>query len=534
MAHRGRNWRWLRTLLVIPLIVGCQREPAVSPPYVKLTASPARPYNGEYVALTWSSKDATSCDASGDWAGPKATSGTENSEALVKRSRFDIVCRGPGGSSTATVRLDVASGPPAHAFPVHVDPQGRALVDQDGRPFLIHGDAAWSMIAQLRDEEIETYLDDRRRRGVNTLLINLLEHKFSDNAPADIAGVPPFKQPGDYRTPNDAYFARANRVLQRAEERGFLVLLAPSYLGFDGGPEGWYAEMTRNGPEVLRAYGRYVGERFAQRQNIVWAHGGDFNPPDRRLVSAIAQGIREVLPTALSTAHCAPETAAFDYWSGEDWLGVNSVYSYKDVRKATEAQYARPGGAPLFLLESHYENTPGIDGRHIRAQAYYGLFAGASGQVFGNHPIWHFGGPGYYKVNTTWQAALASRGSSDMTHVWRLMTSRDWWKLRPDRDRSVLKNLLPFWGDRAIATVASDRSFALVYLPKSFALKIDLRALAGPEVRVSWFDPSDGGYRSAASSPLSADGTRTFESPGRNAVGDEDWVLILDSAGRTP
>ncbi|MGA2656509.1 MAG: putative collagen-binding domain-containing protein [Verrucomicrobiota bacterium] len=40
------------------------------------------------------------------------------------------------------------------AFPLRVSENGRHLVDADGRPFLVIGDAAWSLVAQLNEENI--------------------------------------------------------------------------------------------------------------------------------------------------------------------------------------------------------------------------------------------------------------------------------------------------------------------------------------------------------------------------------------------
>jgi hypothetical protein len=62
----------------------------------------------------------------------------------------------------------------AHAFPLAVKRGKRYLVDAAGRPFLIQGDTAWSLIAQLTREDVVLYLDDRRARGFNTLLVNLI------------------------------------------------------------------------------------------------------------------------------------------------------------------------------------------------------------------------------------------------------------------------------------------------------------------------------------------------------------------------
>src|SRR5207302_10367783 len=110
----------------------------------------------------------------------------------------------------------------------------------------------------------------RRARGVNALVVNLIEHRSADHAPRDRAGDPPFTAPGDFATPGEAYFAHVDRVLARAAAAGMVVLLAPAYLGDRGGDEGWYAEIRRSGPDKLRGYGRYLGARYRSAPNLVW------------------------------------------------------------------------------------------------------------------------------------------------------------------------------------------------------------------------------------------------------------------------
>jgi hypothetical protein len=442
-------------------------------------------------------------------------------------------------------------------FPLHVEPGKRYLVDAAGQPFLIQGDAAWSLIADLTREQVDLYLDDRRARGFNTLLVNLIEHRFSTNPAANAYGGRPFRGRAfeaitglaawlprriahygtsvaslfaDYTAPNDAYFAHADWVLRRAAEKGFLVLLAPSYAGWHGGSQGWYRAMVANGPDRLRQYGAYLGRRYRDFTNILWVQGGDYNPPDKDLVRAIVEGIREFDPQALQTAQGAPGKSVIDYWRGEPWLQVNNVYTYEPVYAPALEQYARPGRMPFFLIESAYENEHGITERRIRTQAYQAVLCGAAGQIFGNNPIWHFHGPGLFSAPVTWQQALDSPGARSMTRLRELMATIPWWLLKPDIDHAFLVDGLGPKDARAVAARASDRSFALLYLPTSRDITVDLGQLAGPVVAVRWYDPTDGQFLTVGGSPFSASGLLRLQ-PERasNSSGFDDWVLVLES-----
>jgi hypothetical protein len=458
----------------------------------------------------------------------------------------------PGSPRTAVA--DREAGP---VFPLTVRPGARYLVDAAGKPFLVHGDTAWSLIAELTREEVDLYLDDRRARGFNTILVSLIETRFATNAPANAYGQLPFHgQPfaamaaladllpsetlakygtlaatlfTDYGAPNEAYFAHADWVLRRAEEKGFLVLLTPSYTGYKGGTQGWYRAMIMNGEDRLREYGEFLGRRYRDFANIMWVHAGDYDPPQKDLVRAIAEGIRKFDPRALHTAHGAPETAAIEYWGDEPWLQVNNVYTYGPVCPSALEEYARPRRMPFFLIESAYENEHEATERRLRAQAYHAVLCGAGGQVFGNNPIWHFDGPGVWSAPVTWQEALDSRGAQSMTHLHDLLASLPWWRLEPDLNHRLLTGDRGPEDRRAVAAGTPDGSLAMVYLPGSGEVTVDLGQLAGPKVAARWYDPAAGRFAVVAGAPFPASGPRRFDPETDNGSGFDDWVLVLES-----
>jgi hypothetical protein len=424
------------------------------------------------------------------------------------------------------------ASPETLTFPLRVHQGARYLEDAAGRPFFMQGDAAWSLIAQLTREEADLYLQDRKARGFNTILVNLLEHRFASNAPADIYGDEPFLTAGDYSTPNEAYFQHVDWVLRRACELGFAVLLAPSYAGNDGGPEGWYQEMVENGAEKLRGFGRFLGERYKGFNNIIWLQGGDYNPPDKDLVRALVDGIRERDPQALHTAHGSPGSSALGYWSGEPWLAINTVYTYEPVHEATLEEYSSSEAMPLFLLESSYENEHHTGDYRVRMQAYQAILSGAFGQIYGNNPMWHFSGPGLFDAPTDWRQALDSPGAHSMTVMRKLMSTIKWWLLEPDASNRLLLEGKGSYKERAVAALASDGSFALVYVPASREITLDLARLSGAEVTGRWIDPSDGSVSSASDADLPAVPT-TFAPRGENRSGAGDWILEVTAKSTT-
>jgi hypothetical protein len=186
---------------------------------------------------------------------------------------------------------------------------------------------------------------------------------------------------------------------------------------------------------------------------------------------------------------------------------------------------------PFFLIEGVYENMHSATERDLRTQAYQALLSGAAGHVFGNDPIWHFDMP-YYEPPPamTWQEALASRGAQSMSHVGKLFFATRWWKLKPDLKNALLTDGLGPAENRAVAARSAKGSFALVYLPSSRAVTVDLGRLTGPRIVARWYDPADGRFVEASGSPFPATGPHRFRpEPERNSSGFEDWVLILGS-----
>jgi hypothetical protein len=75
---------------------------AVIQPTVSLTASPSSVARGGSITLSWSSTDASSCTASDNWSGSKASSGSQTIQ-LNGPATFTLSCSGDGGSASDSV-----------------------------------------------------------------------------------------------------------------------------------------------------------------------------------------------------------------------------------------------------------------------------------------------------------------------------------------------------------------------------------------------------------------------------------------------
>jgi hypothetical protein len=389
---------------------------------------------------------------------------------------------------------------------------GPCLVDAAGASVWLNGEAAWSLIVRLDDAGVDRYLADRHARGINALVVNLVEHKYADHPPANLAGAAPFTTPGDFSTPSEPYFAHADRVLQRAAAAGMVVLLAPAYLGFKGEDEGWYAEVRASGPDKMRAYGRFLGNRYRNQPNLIWLEGGDTPPmAARKEVDALVAGIREADTTHLHAAHSTRYHSALDDYD-RPWLDLNTTYSDCEGHgRALQRDATRRRTIPTLFVEGTYEGenaTPTC----ILSQAYRTLLSGAAGHMFGNRPIW--------LLDTGWPSALDSPGSRAMQHLATLVADRNLHGLVPDFTHALVS------GDGVSAARApSGAILAFVDAgPRTLTVAASASPDAAPALRVArWFDPAAGTLRDAG--PVDPIKPTALTSPPGGP-----WLLMVEHA----
>ena len=413
------------------------------------------------------------------------------------------------------------------AFPLVVSADGRFLRDQHGKPFLLVGDAAWSLFVGVSKSDADVYLANRQQLGFTAVMVELIEHRFAAAPPANFYRDTPFTGQAFTTTPNDAYFAHVDYIVKSAAAKGIVILLDPLFLGYGCGSEGWCAEVQAATTSQMMAWGQYVGTRYKDYDNIVWVIGGDTDPtPVQSKVQAVVDGILSADSRHLFTAHNAPEQMAVTPWPGAAWLNVNSVYtSSNTLYRQVLSAYSISPPKPVFLIESAYENEHVLTNQALRAQSYWTVLSGGFGHVFGNCPIWGFGfARSQFCTSTKWQAQLNSEGSVNMQHFQALFNSRHWHTLVPDTLHTVLTGGYGSFGQSNYATAAyaADGSSIIVYLPSSRSVVVSGASLAGSTMTAWWYNPSDGVATQIG--PYPTTGTQSFTPPSSG-----DWVLVLDS-----
>jgi hypothetical protein len=401
-------------------------------------------------------------------------------------------------------------------YPLKVGANKRYLVDQTNTPVLLSVDAGWSLIcggyANLKAADADNYLKTRAAYGFNVVIVNLIEHQFSSNPPANAYGVKPFTGKV-FTTPNEAYFKYADSVVNMAAKYGITIMLFPVYSGYQLGSQGWGAEMQSASTSDMLSWGQYVGNRYKNFPNVIWCIGGDANPGSiQSKLQAVLTGIRNTDPNHLITAHNAPESFGITPWAGQ--LDINDVYTYSSTLYSNDkTAYNYSPTMPYFLMEADYENEHGASQQLLRAQAYWTILSGGCGEVFGNNPVWEF--------NTGWQAALTSAGSLSMENLALLFNSRNWYNLVPDFNNTIITNGSGSSTTYATASSASDGSSIIAYLPSSRQITVNTNGLLDATVVAYWYNPSNAAVTQLGSFTR---GTMTVTPPSSG-----DWVFVADA-----
>ncbi|MEN6334462.1 MAG: DUF4038 domain-containing protein, partial [Phycisphaerales bacterium] len=324
--------------------------------------------------------------------------------------------------------------------------------------------------------------------------------------------------PGEYD-----YWDNVDYVLDRAQAHELVVGLLPLFVGWQG--DGYKYLKTTN----AYTYGRFLGERYRSRPNIVWILGGD-NVADteekRAIWNAVAKGITEAVAGSedygrtLMTYHSPGGTSSSNWFHAAPWLDFNMIQTWADylsipARIAADYQLTPP--KPTGLGEGAYEDGSQykfkVDALAIRKQAYWSYLSGGY-HTYGNTNVWSFGS---YKAEASqdWRLALDSPGVAHLSVLKNILASVEWWRFVPDS--SILAGEAK---DVAMRSVQGDAILVYQSGPAATSVRMD-KITAAQSVQAVWIDVRTTDRTPAGSFPT--EGTVSFKPP----AGWEDGLLLL-------
>lgn len=426
---------------------------------------------------------------------------------------------------------------------LEVSSNKRFLVTTDGKPFFWLGDTAWELFHRLNREEADKYLQDRAEKGFTVIQAVALAELDGLHSPNPYGEIP--LENDDPTKPREAYFKHVDYIIDKAAQLGLHIALLPTW------GDKVYKDRWGVGPEIFDTtnaaiYGKWIGNRYKDKSNIIWVVGGDRNPDEKAksVWRSMAAGIVTEtggLQQALMTFHPQPNNVndggSSKYFHNDEWLDFNMLQTghcrENNVWDRIQAAYNRTPVKPVLDGETIYEDHPvcfnapdlGISSAYdVRKHAYLDLFAGAFGHTYGCHDIWQMYSPGRTPINGAhipWYDAIHLPGAEQMKYVRKLMESENILDRVPDQ--GLIVNAFGN-NDRIQATRGKD--YVFVYSSQGKPINLYMGKIQGKQVNAYWYNPRNGEKKRLG----------TFKNVGRKLFTPtstgygHDWVLIVKSA----
>ncbi|MDJ1484599.1 glycoside hydrolase family 140 protein [Cytophagaceae bacterium YF14B1] len=451
---------------------------------------------------------------------------------------------------------------------IKVSDNHRYLATKDGQPFFWLGDTDWEIFHRLTREEAEEFLEIRRQQGFNVIQAVALAEFEGIRQPNRYGDFPlinadPTKlaiTTGSNPTNTDEYdyWDNVDFVINKAAEKGLYIGLLPTW--GDKVADLWGDGPRIFNPENAKAYATTLAKRYGKQWNVVWILGGD-RPAvyqgndkaihdDRPVWEAMAQGIQEVLgKDVFITYHPSGGNSSSKFVHLRDWLDMNAFQSGHGARETDVWNWVTHDLSlkplkPTLDMEPCYEDHPvnPWDGKwtrqrgyftayDVRARIYRGVFAGTCGVTYGHHQIWQFLNKDLYApINPGdtiigWQKAAKAEGAYQMQYLKNLMLSRPYFTRIPDQSL-ITSDKGSTYVDLVQATRDEQGTYALIYLPQSKPVTIDLSKITGKSKNIWWFDPRTG--KATKSGSIKDTASQTFTPPPNGT----DWILVIDDASK--
>ena len=410
------------------------------------------------------------------------------------------------------------------AFPLKVSPNGHYLVCNDGKPFYFCGDTQWVLLWYYTYEDAVKIIDDRIKKGFTTLLISAVSWGNRNNKYGHRPITDNQKLDVDVR-----YYEDAEKVLDYATQKGLAIYMLPL----------WFGHHRNADEEAYYNYGKWIGDRWKARKNLIWVLGGD-TPYElghlnkyRNLAKGIKEGGAEQIMSLHPFGGDFPSSghSSSENFHTEDWLDFNSIQAHSDngteMNDKIYQDYEKKPTKPVILIEQWYYWLRGQpifnihkDSYEIRKFHYFTRLAGSFGEGYGAYPFW-LGDEG-------WEAALNNQPAAIQiaTYMGDLFKNLQWYNLIPDFSHEVLVSKTGSVVNPIVIARTDDKKLAIIYFPVQGRATINL-CWFSDKVSAKWFDPTNGKF--TADKTYDNSGKSDFQSPRLNSAIEPDCVLIIQA-----
>ncbi|MEX1030736.1 MAG: DUF4038 domain-containing protein [Paenibacillaceae bacterium] len=459
-----------------------------------------------------------------------------------------VIPANPGGGDTDPTD-------PTPLSRLQVSGNRRHLQKSTGTPFFWLADTAWELFNRCTRTEVTTYLNSVVSNGFTVVQAVMLAERWAlvnantqgdfplvgnnPNTPNTTTGANP-SNPAEYD-----YWDHVDYVIDTAARLGLYMAVLPTW-GKYILDNTTYGQSFQNIFDNTKAYnyGKWLGTRYANRNNIVWVLGGDRIPDTeakKTLIRQMVNGLNDGGGTQIKTYHPFGGRSSSEWFQSEAWLSFNahqSGHTSKDLDNYSSitADYGKTPVKPVLDLEPRYEqlwvnfqtNGAYFNDYDVRQAAYWAVFAGAFGHTYGHNSIQQMYAPGrnpeigatHYWYSTE---ALNAPGRSQMRHLRKLMESRPIIPRVPDQ--SLVTNSLS-GGNKVMATRGAD--YAMIYTRNN--ITINMGRISGTRVKAYWYNPRTGVNTVIGEFTNTFGTTRAFTVPSSGV--NNDWILVLDNISK--
>jgi hypothetical protein len=397
-----------------------------------------------------------------------------------------------------------------------VHPSGRYLLE-DGEPFFWMGDTAWPFFSQYSREDAELYLRRRAEQGFNVIkgvLAWPLGTMYEEEIPQrNDQGELPWLD-NDPTTPNEKYFEHVDHLVKVAAQHNLYLNILPIW--------GYHVnDLKKFTVETARQHGLWLGQRYRDASNIIWALGGDRDPTGYEdIYRTMAYGLEEGHGGShLMTFHPGGGLSSARFFHNDDWLDFNLIQTWGELYRVYSTimtDVVRTPPKPVMMDEGAYEEGPEyplgpITPLLVRRQAWWTFLAGGF-YTYGHNNSW--------RVPPGWIELLDAPGAAQMTVFKSIVMSRRWWEKAPcpcliadGAGEGMLVN---------VAARTQDCRTGFVYLSSQCYTLVSLGEIATRQVQVTWVNPANGEQQDAG---IYQRGNHWFRTPDFW----EDALLILDA-----
>ncbi len=427
----------------------------------------------------------------------------------------------------------------------------RHLVTADGKPFFWLGDTGWELFHQLNKEDAIVYFKKRSGQGFNVIQAVALAELDGLHSPNAYGNLPLID--ADLSKPNEKYFQYIDSLIDIAASYHLYIALLPTW------GDKLFKDSWGKGPEIFNpsnayTYGKWIGNRFKNKTNIIWIIGGDRDPREksqdvevwRNMAKGVIEGIGNT-ENALLTFHTQPKaTGSSSQWFHNDaWLDLNMLQTGHcrdtEVWETVSNDYNRIPYKPVLNGESIYEEMPVCfnakelgyaNAYDTRKAAYLSVFAGACGHTYGCGPVIFFGekGSNFFANLHGWRESLDFAGANEMKYLRKLIESRPMLDRIPDQ--SMLVNQGSGSSERIQATRGKD--YAFIYSAYGRRIIVKSGKISGTTLNAYWYDPRTGKSKLIGSFANNKQLSFVPPLPVNSPVPSqrEDWILVLDDASK--